>query len=204
MSLSSRSNQYGKVLGDWNIRQEIGTGAKGTIVYKIIRKDMDWEEVCALKAIPIISERGSYSSLSDRRKKEYQKALTDRKAYARHEVQNMSKVRGRTHIVDYFDYSVAEWEDENEFGCDFLIRMEFLHNLRNELKYGHIFSEVDVIQIGKDICSALVVCHGKEILHRDIKPENIFFNDDGNYKLGDFGISRILDKDFAISSPNLM
>lgn len=193
MSLLSRSNQYGKVLGDWNIRKEIGKGSKGTIVYQIVRKDKNWEEVCALKAVPIISERGGYGKLSDRRKEEYQKALSDRTAYARLEVQNMLKVRGRTNIVDYFDHNVAEWEDENEFGCDLLIRMELLRDLRSELKRGRIFSELEVLQIGKDICSALVVCHGKGILHRDIKPENIFFDDD-NYKLGDFGIARILDK----------
>lgn len=194
MSLSTRSIQYGNVLGDWNIRREIGKGSKGTIVYQIIRKNKNWEEFCALKAIPIISERGDYASLSDRRKEEYQKALLDRTAYARLEVQNMLKVRGRTNIVDYFDHNVAEWEDENEFGCDLLIRMELLSDLRSELKRGRVFSEEEVIQIGKDICLALVVCHGKEILHRDIKPENIFFNDDGDYKLGDFGIARILDK----------
>lgn len=194
MSLSSRSSQYGKVLGDWNIRKVVGKGSNGTSVYQIVRKDKNWEEFCALKAIPIISERGNYHNLSARLKDEYQKTLLDRTEYARREVQNMLKVRGRTNIVDYFDHNVAEWEDENEFGCDLLIRMELLHDLRNELKRGRIFSEAEVIQIGKDICSALVVCHGKDILHRDIKPENIFFNDDGDYKLGDFGIARILDK----------
>lgn len=194
MPLSARSIQYGKVLRDWTIRKEIAKGSKGTVVYQIVRKEDDFEEICALKAIPIISERGDYASLADHRKKEYQKALSDRKAYARHEVQNMSKVRSRTNIVDYFDHCAAEWEDENGFGCDLLIRMELLSDLRSELKRGRIFSEEEVIQIGKDICLALVVCHGKEILHRDIKPENIFFNDDGDYKLGDFGISRIMDK----------
>lgn len=194
MPLSTRSIQYGKVLRDWTIRKEIAKGSKGTVVYQIVRKEDDFEEICALKAIPIISERGDYASLSGHRKKEYQKALSDRKAYARQEVQNMSKVRSRTNIVDYFDHCAAEWEDENGFGCDLLIRMELLSDLRSELKRGRIFSEEEVIQIGKDICLALVVCHGKEILHRDIKPENIFFNDDGDYKLGDFGISRIMDK----------
>lgn len=61
------------------------------------------------------------------------------------------------------------------------------------MQEGKRFAEAEIIKIGRDICAALVLCHGKDILHRDIKPENIFYNKDGNYKLGDFGISKILD-----------
>lgn len=197
MSLSSRSNQYGKILDDWTIRKEIGVGSGGrTIVYQIVRKDKATgeEEFSALKAIPLISEYGNYSKFSKQRQENYQQALEKIKAEASHEVNLMSKVNFRTNIVGYFGHQYAEWVDDNTFGCDFLIRMELLNNLRRELERRDTFSEVDVIKIGKDICTALIICHGKDILHRDIKPENIFFNDDGDYKLGDFGISRIMDK----------
>lgn len=194
MSIHTRSNQYGKILGEWHIRKKIGEGSGGqTVVYQISRKDADWEETCALKAVPLISEWGDYSTLPDYRKQEYLKVLSERKAYAKKEVQLMSKLRGRTNIVDYIDYHTAEWEDDDGFGCDFLIRMELLQNLRSEIRRGRLFSEQEVIKIGVDICNALIVCHGKSIMHRDIKPENIFMNDDGDYKLGDFGISRIID-----------
>ena len=105
----------------------------------------------------------------------------------------MSKLRGRTNIVDYIDCQTANWEDEDGFGCDFLIRMELLQNLRSEIRKGRLFSEDEIIKIGIDICNALIVCHSKSIMHRDIKPENIFVNEDGDYKLGDFGISRMID-----------
>lgn len=36
--------------------------------------------------------------------------------------------------------------------------------------------------------------HSKKILHRDIKPDNIFLNQDLRVKIGDFGISKILDE----------
>lgn len=195
MSASSKSIQYGKIFGDWTIQKEIARGSKGTIVYQIARKVLGFEETCALKAIPIMSERGKYGSLSELRKEEYQKALSERTEYAMGEVRLMSKVRGCTNILDYLDCSVAEWEDESGFGCDLLIRMELLHELRSELRCGRIFREAEVIQIGKDICSALVVCHGKDILHRNIKPENIFFSDYGEFKLGGFGISETISHD---------
>ena len=106
----------------------------------------------------------------------------------------MSTLRSRTNTVEYLDHTFVEWEENGCFGCDMLIRMELLQDLRREINRRDpaVLSQREIIKIGKDICQALILCHSKRILHRDIKPENIFFNQDGNYKLGDFGISRIL------------
>lgn len=196
MTMETRSNQYGKVLGDWHIRQTIGYGSKGTVVYRITKRERDgmWEETCALKAIPLIHQRGKLDSLSPGRREEYELALRRRKAIAREEVKAMERLRGESNIVTYIDSDAVEWETENEFGCDFLIRMEYLHNLRHQINSGKIFSEREIIQIGLDICNAISQCHQMDILHRDIKPENIFISDSGKYKLGDFGISRIMDE----------
>jgi NIMA (never in mitosis gene a)-related kinase len=43
------------------------------------------------------------------------------------------------------------------------------------------------------ILLALESVHRKKILHRDIKSSNIFLRSNGTVKLGDFGISKILD-----------
>jgi NIMA (never in mitosis gene a)-related kinase len=40
---------------------------------------------------------------------------------------------------------------------------------------------------------ALEFVHRKKILHRDIKSSNIFLRSNGSVKLGDFGISKILE-----------
>lgn len=50
-----------------------------------------------------------------------------------------------------------------------------------------------MIRIGKDICKGLAICHKEGIIHRDIKPANIFVTSRGEYKLGDFGIARMVD-----------
>ena len=47
-----------------------------------------------------------------------------------------------------------------------------------------------VFKLGMDIAQGLRDCHNAGIIHRDIKPENIFVNKAGNFKLGDFGVSR--------------
>lgn len=194
MLADTKSAQYSKVLGNWNIYKKIGNGTNGkTVVYQIVRRNSTWEESCALKAVPLICENGVYSQFTEERRREYLKALALRKEKAIREVQYMSALRGKTNLVDYIDYDTVEWKESDSFGCDLLIRMELLHNLRREIQNGRIFRGNEIVQIGKDICCALAICHEKNILHRDIKPENIFFNNDGDYKLGDFGIARILD-----------
>lgn len=45
-----------------------------------------------------------------------------------------------------------------------------------------------------DLLSALEHAHSKKIIHRDIKPENIMISQDGQIKLADFGIAKILDE----------
>lgn len=194
MAFESRSNQYGTVFDGWQITKKLGRGSNGkTAVYQLSRKDDEWEETCALKVITLISEKGIYEELSPSRQEEYKNALKQRISDAKQEVRLMEKLRGNTNIVDYLDHRPRTWKNANSFGCDLMIRMELLHDLRTEIANGRIFTEAETLKIGRDICNALILCHGKGILHRDIKPENIFFNDDGNYKLGDFGVSRILD-----------
>ena len=39
--------------------------------------------------------------------------------------------------------------------------------------------------------------HENRILHRDIKPDNIFLGSEGNIKIGDFGIAKVLSATLA-------
>src|SRR5258706_983949 len=51
-------------------------------------------------------------------------------------------------------------------------------------------TELEVLDIGIKIASALDMALKHNILHRDIKPGNILFNADGEPKLVDFGLAR--------------
>ena len=51
-------------------------------------------------------------------------------------------------------------------------------------------SELEVLDIGIKMCSALDLLLKHELLHRDIKPGNILFNSDNEPKLVDFGLAQ--------------
>ena len=60
--------------------------------------------------------------------------------------------------------------------------MELLTPLNQVLKERALSIE-EIIKLGKDIASALILCEKKNIIHRDIKPANIMVSQFGNYKL---------------------
>jgi NIMA (never in mitosis gene a)-related kinase len=52
------------------------------------------------------------------------------------------------------------------------------------------------------LCLAVKHLHSKKVIHRDIKAQNVMLTHDDDVKLGDFGISKILENtgDFAHTS----
>ena len=84
-------------------------------------------------------------------------------------------------------------EHEGTLGWDILIRMELLTPLY-EYQLEHPMHEKDVLRMGVELTDALSFCQKKGIMHRDIKPENIFVSETGQFKLGDFGVARTVEK----------
>lgn len=50
------------------------------------------------------------------------------------------------------------------------------------------------IQIFTQLIHGMAHVHEKHIVHRDVKPANIFMGQDGHFLIGDFGLSRLLQK----------
>jgi serine/threonine protein kinase len=59
----------------------------------------------------------------------------------------------------------------------------------------HRLSELEVLDIGIKVSSALDLALKHNFLHRDIKPGNILFNEDNEPKLVDFGLARNVDSE---------
>ena len=53
----------------------------------------------------------------------------------------------------------------------------------------------DVVRLIRQAADALNYAHTQGVLHRDIKPANIMLTEEGNAKLGDFGIARRMGMD---------
>eukprot|EP00966_Prymnesium_polylepis_P312489 7221069-Prymnesium_polylepis.1 len=55
------------------------------------------------------------------------------------------------------------------------------------------FTEREVVSLMHQMVSALAYCHHDlKLLHRDLKPANVFLGASGEVKIGDFGISKIM------------
>lgn len=206
MSIQARAAQYGRLFGSWKIREFIGEGSQGkTGVFRIIKRYEDFQDENALKVVTVLREDGWPEKLTEEARREYQasrKTLCDQ---AVNEVKLMNRLAGNPYVVSYRNWEFCDWEESGQFGCDLLIQMPLLVTLRTLQKTEGHFSEAEILRVGRDICMALIRCGEEGILHRDIKPANIFLapSRKGNYMLGDFGISRIVESGLGGASTSV-
>lgn len=198
MSIELRSMRYGEIFGGWQIGDLIAEREDGkACVRLLIKTNRDllepWTEQCALKVVNIIRAEGRLKELPAWEQGEYVANKEAQCAKARNEVRLMNRLEGDPYIVGYQEWKISDWEEDICFGSDLLIRMQLLETLK-DIQRKRQFQELDVFQVGVDICRALICCEQEGVIHRDIKPQNIFRHPSGRgrYMLGDFGISRIV------------
>ena len=180
------------VLDGWNVTRLLGEGGYGK-VFEIERSEFGQTYRAALKVITVPQSSAEVRSVISEGM-----SVSQAEAYFHgiveelmHEFSIMFKLKGTANVVSCEDLRVLEHPDG--IGWDILIRMELLHPLLPYV-YQHPMARRDIIRLGIDICKALELCQRYNIIHRDIKPENIFISDNGDYKLGDFGIARTIER----------
>ena len=85
----------------------------------------------------------------------------------------------------------------DEFEGQLYLAMELADrgSLDNRIEEQGRLSELQVLDIGIKVASALGTALKHNLLHRDIKPGNILFNAEGEPKLVDFGLARSTEAD---------
>ncbi len=92
-----------------------------------------------------------------------------------------------TNIVQLYSF------DELEAQRYLVMELADRGSLDTRIEKQQRLSELDVLDIGTKVASALDLVLKHDLLHRDIKPGNILFNADHEPKLVDFGLARSPD-----------
>lgn len=81
-----------------------------------------------------------------------------------------------------------------EDGSAFLA-MELLvgETLSERLARAGRLSVDDALALADQVLAVLIIAHRHSVIHRDLKPENLHVNEQGQVKVLDFGIARVLD-----------
>ena len=180
------------VMKNWVIKKKLGEGSFGK-VYRIEREEFGEVYHAALKIITVPQSDAEIQAaleegMSPTEAEQYFYSMVEDIV---REFALMAKVKGTAYVVSYEDHEVIR--HTQGLGWDILIRMEELTGLL-PYAYAHPFTRRDIIKLGIHMCQGLELCQKYNIIHRDIKPENIFVSENGDFKLGDFGIARTVEK----------
>ena len=180
---------------EWKVEKLLGRGAFGE-VYQIVKEEFGTQMHAAVKIIRIPTDESEIEELEDNgiAAKSYLNELVGDIA---NEIILMQALKGAPNIVEIDDYKIEESVEQVRWTI--YIRMELLTDL-NRYRRKQTLSYEQIIQLGCDLCNALEICRKKKIIHRDIKPSNIFVSSYGEYKLGDFGISKHTDNTQSVFS----
>ncbi|MCL1918106.1 MAG: protein kinase [Peptococcaceae bacterium] len=183
---------YEPLWGAWHVESLLGEGGFGK-VYKVRREEFGKTYYSAVKIVSIPHDE---SEIRQMKSEGLDEASMHSFLYTFvtdiiSEIHLMRQFRGNSNVVSLEDHQIIEKTDS--LGWDILIRMELLTSLSDHAMQTPL-TKADIVKVGIDICRALELCAKRNTLHRDIKPDNIFISPYGEYKLGDFGIARQLER----------
>ncbi|HWB02313.1 MAG TPA: serine/threonine-protein kinase [Verrucomicrobiales bacterium] len=155
-----------RMLPRYEITQLIAHGGMGA-VYSGMQRDL--ERPVAIKILPPEAARD---------KESIDRFRTEARAMAR---------LSHPHIPAVFDFEVVE-----EF-CVLVMELVEGPNVYTLIRQGQV-TPPQALELLGQVCDAVQFAHSRGIIHGDIKPGNILMNKDGQVKLADFGLARLMEQ----------
>lgn len=94
-------------------------------------------------------------------------------------------------IIAYYDY--FEEEHTLHIVLEYADGGDLASSVSKHREENRQYEESEIIYVGGQILKALQYIHAKAIVHRDMKGQNVFMMKSGDVKLGDFGISKVME-----------
>ncbi len=162
----------GEIFGNYQITHKLGAGGQGT-VYKAI--DQKLGRTVVLKILPA--------------------ELTVKEA-------NLKRFEREARLASALDHpNICTIFDMDEANGLHYIAMQYVEgkNVR-QLCNGRPLELDSALRIAIQTADALAAAHARGIIHRDIKSSNVMVSDNGQVKILDFGLAKLLDQPEAATT----
>jgi len=121
-------------------------------------------------------------------------ALNDHDQDLAHQEVFLLQTFNHPYIVGYRDSFLIEGANTLVIVMEYCNAGDLRKAIKEKVKCQEHFAEEQVMTWFVQLCLALQYIHSEKVLHRDLKTSNIFLTNGGSeVKLGDFGISRVLE-----------
>ncbi len=167
---NEKDSIFGQTFGVYRVIRELGYGGMGA-VYLAERTDGKFSQRVALK---LLKREMNTAALRRRFQQE-------REILASLEHPNIARLLDAGTTGDKIPYIAMEYVEG-------LAIDDYCNKYRLDLNQR--------LDLFRDVCAAVDFAHRNLIVHRDLKPSNILVTEDGNPKLLDFGISKIISAEF--------
>jgi serine/threonine protein kinase len=171
LTKSNVKNYHGKQFGNFQIIREIGQGGMGA-VFLAERNDGEFNQKVALKIV-------RQSILDNETERHFR--------------------REREILASLSHPNIARLHDGGVSGHgEAFLAMEYVEG-ENLLDFAESnkLSVKERLELFLKICAAVSYAHRNLTIHRDLKPSNILVTRDGEPKLLDFGLAKILDENLS-------
>ncbi|MGH9754179.1 MAG: protein kinase domain-containing protein [Blastocatellia bacterium] len=173
-ALLPAGEQAGRLVGRYRLVREIGRGGMGS-VYLAVRADEIYDQEVAVKLVWPGPDAAGIE----------QRFRQERRILAALNHPNIARLLDGGATEDGWPYLVMEYVDGVPI-------TQYCEDRK--------LSITERLKLFRSVCAAVAHAHQHLVIHRDLKPPNILVTEDGDIKLLDFGIAKLLTSETGAAS----